>query len=580
LLVACSKGSTPDIAPIALTPVEYNNTIRDLLGMPDSGGDWPAAPEVAMRLSPPTGQVTDVFGLSSSAKSWPWELPDEAGVDAFEGMVDGQDASPYQLEELQKAAMFFGAHTLVSPTFSVCDELENCGWESIERFAQRAWRRPITEAETRRLRTFWDDQLAQGQFDEAVALTAAGILQSPHFVFRMEQGRETDREKGRVKLTDYEIASKLSYFLWDSMPDTELFAAAEKGKLSSKGGMKKQVERMLQDPRAVDAVVHFHNQWLGTDQVRNIAPARSTFGPLYYDLDPYSPLDTTGDEIWPSVLGPVRASMEAETHLFIAKTVFEGGGTLEALFTDNHGYLSYATEPLYGDVEALEAPTVDWEYTFIAASGGTTATLQMRPVTFNASERAGLLTLPSVLAIGSHPVHPSPILRGVRILERVTCTELGTPPPGAEGQRPPDTAEAEATNRVRTENVTGEMPCSGCHDIINPVGFAFENYDAMGGYRARDNGQDVDASGVLELGDVRLKFNDGVDLSRQLSELPLVQDCYAQRWTDYAMGTHIDPTDPDMSRLLADFRANDDVPHLLERIATSEFFRFRAIGGE
>ena len=276
----------------------------------------------------------------------------------------------------------------------------------------------------------------------------------------------------------------------------------------------------------------------------------------------------------------LRASMEAETHLFVAKTIFEGEGTLQALLTDNHGYLSDITEPLYPDAAPLSGETVPWTYTYIAASGAVTQTLQLRPVTHPRGQRSGLLTLPSVLALGAHPVHPSAILRGKRILERVACTELGTPPPGAEGERPPDTAEAESTNRVRTEAVTAEQPCAGCHDVINPAGFAFENYDAVGGYRTEDNGQRVDASGVLELGDERLRFDDGIDLSQQLSTLPLVQDCYAQRWTNYALGTPIDPTDPDMERLLRDFRKDDDVLGLLTAIATSEFFRFRALGGE
>jgi len=578
-IMSCSRGSTPEIAPIALTPTEYNNTIRDLLGMPDRGADWPSAPDVAARLSPPTGQVTDVFGLASSAAGWPWALPGEVGVNDFEGMVDGQDASPYQLEELQKAAVHFGAYALVAPEFSVCDELQQCAWESIERFAHRAWRRPLTEPELKRLRAFWSDQESKGEFEEAVALTAAGILQSPQFVFRMEQGKDTNREKGRIKLTDWEIASRLSYFLWDSMPDQELFAAANDGKLTSKKGIKEQVARMLEDPRARDAVVHFHEQWLEIDQVSRIAPARSTYGPRYYDLEPYSPLDTTGDEIWPGILGPVRASMEGETHHFVSKTLFEGGGTLEALLTDNHGYSSYATAPLYGDVSPLSSGTESWEYAFIAASSGSMATLELQPVTYPAAERAGILTLPSVLALGAHPVHPSPVLRGVRILERVACIELGTPPPGAEGERPPDISEAESTNRERTEAVTSDQPCAGCHDIINPVGFAFEHYDSMGGFRTEDNGLPVDASGTLELGDDRLKFDDAVDLSRQLATHTLVQDCYASRWVDYAIGVPIDPTDPDMERLLKDFGKDDHVLALLEAIATSEFFRYRSLGG-
>ena len=336
---------------------------------------------------------------------------------------------------------------------------------------------------------------------------------------------------------------------------------------------------MLQDPRAEEAVVHFHHQWLETEQVHQIAPARLAFGPLY-GIDPQVALDTTGDEEWPAILGPIRHSMEAETHLFITQTLFAGAGTLEALLSDHHGFLTPHTAPLYGDgVTPLGGATYPWSYGYVAASNGAQGTLLLEPVTFPRDQRAGLLTLPSVLAIGAHPVHPSPILRGKRVLERVTCTELGTPPPGAEGMLPPDTPDATATNRQRTEEVTSPAGCAGCHDLINPAGFAFESYDSMGGFRETDNGQPVDTSGTIRLGETTLSFESGTALSRKLATHPVVQDCYALRWTRYATGVHLDPTDPEVEQLLADFREDDRVLTLLESIATSDLFRYRALGG-
>jgi hypothetical protein len=332
----------------------------------------------------------------------------------------------------------------------------------------------------------------------------------------------------------------LSYFLWDSLPDEELFAAAASGDLSKPKVLSEQVRRMLQDERAKEAVIHFHHQWLGTYKVRAIAPARHVFGPLF-GIDPYPALDTTGDGDWPSVMGPVRHSMEAETDLFIKETVYEGAGTLEALLSDNHGYQSSYTAVLYGDGgEPLSGDPIFVPYGNVVNSQAAQGTIRMQPMTFPSDERAGLLTLPSVLALGAHSVHPSPILRGTRILERITCTELGSPPAAAEGTRPPDTVDAEATNRERTEAVTSSVACSACHDSINPTGFAFENFDAMGKYRDEDNGQPVNASGSLDLREETLTFEDGVDLSRQLSTNEQVQACYALRWTRYALGTIVD----------------------------------------
>jgi hypothetical protein len=363
------------------------------------------------------------------------------------------------------------------------------------------------------------------------------------------------------------------------MPDAELFAAAERGDLEKTSGIREQTLRMWQDPKAREAVAHFHHQWLGTDEVHHVAPARHAYGPVF-GIPPYSPLDTTGDEVWPGVLGPVRHSMEAETYLFIVSTLFEGEGTLQALLSDHHGYLSDQTEPIYGDGHTpLDLETVPWSADYIAASLSDRRILTMRPVSFPSDERAGLLTLPSVLALGAHPVHPSPILRGKRILERITCTMLGSPPPGAEASAPPDTVDADSTNRERTEAVTASSGCAGCHDQINPPGFAFEAYDSLGRMRDTDNGQPVDTTGSFFLGGETLTFTDGVDLSQQLSTHDQVRDCYAQRWTDYALGTTLDPTDPSVAEILSSFRQHDHVRDLLVAITTSDLFRFRASGG-
>ncbi len=587
VLLACSRGATPDIAPIALTPTEYNNTIRDLLGMPDDPGAWPAPPAVAARLSPAVGSLRGFAG-EREAPPWPWVLPDEVGVDGFEGLADGQSPSAYQLEELQRAAVHYGAYTLVSESFFACDDWENlapdrqesCAWDSLERFTQRAWRRPITDAERRRLRDFWTTNVAAGALDEAVALTAAGVLQAPQFVYRIEVGDETKRERGRVRLTDWEIASRLSYLLWDSLPDAELFAAADAGALRSEKQIREQAERMLADPRARQAVIRFHTQWLGADAIQRITPAQRAFGPDF-GLPTAPGLDTTNDQDWPSVLGPLRSSMEAELHLFVEKTLFEGEGTLGALLTDNHGYLSSATEVVYGDgVERLSLPTESWKGSHVSASFGVTNTLTMEAAAFPPDQRAGILTLPAILAIGAHPVHPSPILRGKRILERVTCTEIGAPPPSAEASSPPDAVEVESTNRARTELATSPQPCAECHDLLNPPGFAFEAYDALGRFRTEDNGEPVDTTGSFEVHGERVRFTDAVDLVGQLADLDAVKDCYAQRWTDYGLGYRADATDPDVARILEDFRDDDDVQALLVAIATSEMFRFRSLGGD
>ncbi len=227
----------------------------------------------------------------------------------------------------------------------------------------RAYRRPVSADELARLENFWRDNRAAGPADEAVALTIAGILQAPSFHFRMDPDNLA-AERGTASLRQWELASRLSYFLWDSMPDAELFAAAEAGRLATKAAVERQARRMLDKPEARGAVVNFHHQWLGTDQVLLVAPARRAFGPLF-DLTTQLKTvdkDAVEDLEWPAVMGPVRHSMKFETELFIEQTIFDGAGTLEALMTDHHGYMSDATAPIYGaNARRIpDRPTAAW----------------------------------------------------------------------------------------------------------------------------------------------------------------------------------------------------------------------------
>jgi len=583
------KTTTPDTAYIALTPTEYNNTVRDLLGMPDDPTAWPDAPPIAAQLLPKRGEKSGVFGIESVEPTvWPWSFPDEMGLDGFEGMADGQASSPYSVEELQKAAAHFASFTLVSPTFFACEDWSNltegsqssCGWSSIERFAQQAWRRPLTNDEKERLQSFWEKALQEGTPDEAVVLTVAGLLQSPAFVFRIEHGDVENTKDDAVPLTGWEMAARLSYFLWDSMPDATLFEAAESGMLSTAEQVEQQARRMLDDPRARPAIVHFHDQWLGTTDIQGISPARRVYGPLY-GIAPAPPLDTTGDGAWPSILVPVRHSMRAETHLFIERTVFDGGGTLKALLTDNHGYMSSFTQPLYGEnATVLPGPTVQWPYGLVSSSIGGQGQLTLYPTEFPADQRAGVLTLPAVLALGAYSVHPAPVIRGKHILERLACQTCGAPPPEAEAATPPDTEDAEATNRQRTEIATSPDACAGCHNTLNPPGFAFEQYDAMGQWRATDNGFDVDASGSFTLmhGET-FDFQDGVDLAHQLAESTQVRQCYILHWARYATGVHLKADHGGIASLHGQFPQSVRVQDLIVAITKSDLFRFRHVGG-
>jgi hypothetical protein len=577
----CKADQTEEAAPtpppeslmVALTPTEYNNTVRDLLGMPTDGDDWPTPASVG----------------STESTTWPWVFPEEPGIEGFEGQAEGQMPSAYGVEQIQRAASHFGAYTLKSSLFFTCtswaslslDEQKACGWDSVERFAQRAWRRSITDEESTRLRDFWEENWLVVVAEDALILTVAGILQSPNFLYRIEHG-DTDAQIGdAVPLTDWEMASRLSYFLWDSMPDDALFAAAIEGSLSTQQGVQEQAERMLEDSKAREAVVHFHRQWLGTVDIHKISPTRSAYGPLY-GLAADTSLDTSDDLIWPSTLIHVRNSMEIETNLFVEKTLFDGAGTFKALLTDNHGYMSSYTEPLYGDgAKIIAGDTVSWSETDLFDVYGQDFQLTLYPTRFPEDERAGVLTLPSVLALHSYTVHPAPIIRGVFVLEKFACETLGSPPAEAAGTAPPDTLDATATNRERTAEITSPPECAACHDRINPPGFAFENYDAMGGWRDEDNGSPVDATGTLPLqSGVNLTFSNGVELAHQLAETDQVLDCYTLQWLRYALGIHLGADDDGVAEIQESFREKDKVLELLVNIVSSDLFRYLNVGGD
>ena len=422
-----------------------------------------------------------------------------------------------------------------------------------------------------------------------MALTVAGILQAPAFHFKLapdateaaytRAAGRANRSEGAAPdataLDSWELASRLSYFLWDSMPDDDLFRAAGAGELATAEGVERQARRMLDDPKARPAVVHFHHQWLGTDQVLLIAPARRAFGPRF-GLSPRLGKVRDDDTKWPSIVGPIRHSMKLETELFVEEAIFDRAGTFTELMTGNHGYVSRSTAPIYGATTAADegraAVTRPIEY--VTASVGRKKPLTLDPVVLDPAQRAGVLTLPSVLAIGAYAVQPGPIPRGVRILERIACMELGEPIEGAETSLPPDTLDAEATNRERTAAATRPRECSTCHRRINPAGFAFEHYDAMGAWRAEDNGQPVDASGSLRLpGAELLEFADGVEFAHKLAASRRARDCYALHWTRYALGSHLQRNAPGLAPIQEGFRENDSVKELLVSIATSDLFR-------
>jgi hypothetical protein len=260
-------------------------------------------------------------------------------------------------------------------------------------------------------------------------------------------------------------------------------------------------------------------------------------------------------------------------------SIFDGPGTLTDLLTSPRGWRGLVnqgfevpsdTQAQYGPATPLEGPVHRVE----VFDGNFGYAIELQPVRYPDSQRAGVLTLGAVLAARAHPIDPASVQRGVFVLERLLCEEPGQPP--AEAMLVvADGLPADATNREQVEAKTGAPGCTSCHDQLNPLGFAFESYDSLGGYRTTDRGQPVDPRGTLQLEGER-SFEDATELAAILASSQRVHDCYATQWARYALGDpSISLDDPRFTDVRERFRATSDIRGLLLDLASSDAFRHR-----
>lgn len=364
--------------------------------------------------------------------------------------------------------------------------------EMLQPFAFRAYRRPVQPAEVDRLVRLVDRVLQTGgSFEEGIQVAVQAVLCSPHFLFRWELDSDSSPAEVR-ELDDYEVASRLSYFLWSSMPDEELFKLAEQGRLTHPEVLAGQVERMIQDSKARALVENFAGQWL---QFRNLSSV------------------TPDPERFPEFDDSLRLAMQRETQLFFEAILRENRSVLEFLDTD-FTFLNERLAEHYG-IEGVK--------------GSQFQRVSLKPD----SARGGILTQASVLTLTSNPTRTSPVLRGKWILEQI----LGTPPPPP----PPDVPELEsdketisqASLRQRLEQHRAKPECATCHNKMDPIGFAFENFDAIGRWRNRDGDFPIDPSGTLPTGET---FKGPGELKRILKQRETFVRTVIEKMLTYALG--------------------------------------------
>ena len=337
------------------------------------------------------------------------------------------------------------------------DAETKCAEQIVTTLARRAFRRPVNGQDLEVLNVFYNEGRSKGSFDDGIEMALRRILASPDFVFRPEQAPANVKPGATYRISDVELASRLSFFLWSSIPDDELLRLATQGKLKDPNVLAAQVRRMLEDPRASEFVSNFAGQWLYLRNLQSITPALEEF---------------------PGFDDNLRQAFRRETELFFESIIREDHSLLDLLTAD----YTFVNERL---AQHYEIPNVYGS--------------QFRRVTLGPDNpRRGLLGQGSILTITSLPTRTSPVARGKWILENV----LGTPPPNPPANVPPlkenSSQSVEALSlRKRMEEHRTNPVCAGCHKIMDPIGFSLENFDAVGKWRTRDGASVIDASGEL-----------------------------------------------------------------------------------
>jgi hypothetical protein len=413
-----------------------------------------------------------------------------------------------------------------------------CGHALVDDLLPKAFRRPLEAGERAAFVSLFDDAHAQHGFSEAVSLVVQAALQSPQFLYRFEPVPEGAMPGDVLAVTGYEMAARLSYFLTASMPDAELRAAAAAGGLATIEEVEAQARRLLDTPGGRQTVREFHRQWLDLTGLASVSKDPAMFAGLPADV---------GDA-W-------RRSVEAfSEHVF-----FDGDGTLDALMGSSLAFLPAELAALY-DAGAPDPVT-----------GAVTL----------GGERAGMLTQPGLMALLAYPDQSSPVARGVWVRERLLCQHL-PPPPNDVVIEPPD-PDPNATTRDRFAEHTENPACAGCHGLIDPIGFGFEHYDAIGRYRTEENGLPVDASGTLaSIADTAQAgpYDGAVELADKLLASRDFRDCVAHQWTTFALGREPGEADQcSMAGIREGLAETGDLRELLVAIATSDSFRFRVVDG-
>jgi hypothetical protein len=495
------EGEQLGMSPLArLTRTEYDHTIADLLGIASHPGS----------ALPPDG-VSGLFAHNGETAVSNYAV--EVYRDLAESLAEQADL----------------------PTLLPCDPTaigeRECAQAFVEQFGRRAFRRDLDDAQVTRLLEVYDGGREGGTFDDGIQLVVEAVLQSPMFLYRIEPGVPAPGED-TIALDDFEVASRLSYFLWRSMPDDALLDAASAGELGDEEAIESQARRMLEDPRAERALLSFYGDLF----------ALETVGSVYKD-----------PEVFADFSSELVADMRTELELFVVSALRDGDARIDTLLGGTHTFVNARLAAYYG----IPAPIGD----------------EFERVELDATRWRGLLSKPIVMALAAHDQRTSPTMRGKMVRTRMFCQELPPPPPDVITPIP---ALGELSTREWVQQRLDNPNCSGCHQLMDPIGLGFESFDAAGHHRSEEDGVPVDAMGNLIGTDVDGEFVGATGLAEKLVQSEMVGECVAQQWFEFGLGRVPTEDACTTDAIQAEFASSDhDVVELMVAIATSHAFRTR-----
>ncbi len=492
--------------------------------------------------------VQDLFFLDAPTGLSSAFAPDPLGGKSFDTNQSALAVTPTLWADYQNAAESIATMVTSDPALLAkivpADLPEDpaarkAAW--IASFGKRAFRRPLTESEIAEVTVAFDGGLQHypelDPFVSGVRLSIELLLQSPHFIYRAELSDKAD-ENRLVLLSGWEIASRLSYAVWNTMPDAELLRAAEAGELDTVDGLDAQAERLVNHARGREMFRRFYDQLLVAKEYESLNKSAT----MYPDFDP-----------------SIGVEMRTELAKFVEHVVVHQGGGVRELMTSRTTFVTPRLAAIYDiDPATLSAPDADG----------------FSQVELDPTKRSGLLTRSGFLAWKGTTTQPDTILRGVFVNLKIICQELPAPPDEASGAELGD----QPTNRARVEALTGAGTCgASCHGtFINPMGFALENFGALGEYRADDNGFPIDASSTFPFEEGQKTYANAIELSEILAASPQVHGCFAKSWVEFGLGRDFVVDDQALVDLLSsESQSGASTKDVARTLLASDAIRYR-----